>query len=132
MATVRFIVTFSAPPHAVYEALMDAKQHADFTGDVAKINRKVGGTFSVFGGYATGRNLKLVPDRKIVQEWRASDWAPGVYSTVTFELANRRRGTKLTFLQTDVPADQVESIKQGWEDYYWSSLKEYFLKNGWE
>lgn len=126
MTTIRFIVTFSAPPHEVYEALMDAKRHAAFTGDVAKINRKVGGTFSVFGGYATGRNLRLIPDRKIVQEWRASDWAPGVYSTVTFELSNRRRGTKLTFLQTGVPANHLDDIKQGWEDYYWAAMKEYF------
>lgn len=120
------IVTFSAPPHDVFEALMDAKQHAEFTGDTAKITRKVGGAFSVFGGYATGKTLKLLPDKKIVQQWRASDWPADVYSVVTFNLENRRRGTKLTFTHQGVPDDFVDDVKQGWLDYYWTPLQKFF------
>lgn len=66
-------VTLKASPHDVYEALMDSKKHAKFTGGKASISREVGGKFSAFNGYAEGINLQLVPDKKIVQSWRASD-----------------------------------------------------------
>jgi len=71
--TIKQSVTIKASPHVVYEALMDSKKHAAFTGGKATISRKVGGKFSVFDEYAEGENLELVPDKKIVQSWRASD-----------------------------------------------------------
>jgi len=65
-----------------------------------------------------------VPDRKIVQAWRYSDWPAGHLSTATFELEKIEKGTRLTFTQTDVPDDKYEDIKQGWKDYYWQPMKE--------
>jgi activator of HSP90 ATPase len=115
--------TFKASPHAVYEILMDEKQHGAFTGGEAKISRKVGGKFSVSGGDIQGVNLELLPDKKIVQTWRYSDWPEGHYSTATFSLEPTTKGTKLTFSQTDIPEDKFENIKQGWKDYYWEPMK---------
>lgn len=124
MATrIQQTVTVKARPHEVYEALMDSRLHAKFTGAPARISRKVGGTFTVFDGYAEGVNLELVADRKIVQTWRADDWPAGHYSTVTFALAKAGKGTKLTFTQTDIPADQVASVRDGWREFYWAPLK---------
>jgi len=73
---------------------MDSRKHARFTGGSARISRKVGGKFSVHDGYAEGRNLELIPDMKIVQTWRASDWPEGLYSNVTFELNETKIGTR--------------------------------------
>ena len=73
--TLRQTVTFRASPHAVFEALMDAKKHAAFTGGAARISRKVGGAFSVFDNYATGKNVELVKDKRIVQEGRETSTA---------------------------------------------------------
>ena len=84
--TIKQSVTIKAKPHDVYEALMDAKKHAKFTGGKAVISREVGGKFNVFDGYAEGVNLELVPDKKIVQSWRADDWPKGHYSKATFDL----------------------------------------------
>ena len=64
-------VTFKATPHAVYEALMDSEKHAAFTGGKAAISRVVGGSILAYDDYITGKNIELVPDRKIVQDWRA-------------------------------------------------------------
>jgi uncharacterized protein YndB with AHSA1/START domain len=60
----------------VYDALMSSRHHAKFTGAPASISKKEGGSFSVFGDYATGNNLELIPGKKIVQTWRADNW-PG-------------------------------------------------------
>jgi activator of HSP90 ATPase len=119
-------VTFKASPHEVYELLMDSKKHAEFTGGGAKISRKAGGKFSISGGDISGVNLELVPDQKIVQSWRYSDWPDGVYSKATFTLETVTKGTRLTFTQTGVPDDKYEDIKQGWIDYYWAPMKEIF------
>jgi activator of HSP90 ATPase len=125
---IRQAVTIKASPHDVYEALMDSKQHAEFTGGRAAISRKVGGKFTAFDGYARGVNLELVPDKKIVQTWRAEDWPEGHYSKATFTFTKVESGTKLKFTQTGVPEDQYASISQGWRDYYWAPMKEMLEK----
>ena len=124
--TIRQSATFKVSPHAVYDALMDSKKHGEFTGGAAKISRKVGGKFSVYDGYATGKNLELKPDRLIVQTWRADDWPEGHSSQVTFELTPTKTGTKLTFTQTGVPVEFYKDIKQGWIDFYWKPMAKLF------
>jgi len=125
---IRQSVTIKSSPHEVYEALMDSKKHAKFTGDKAVISRAVGGRFSAFDGYAEGVNLELVPDKKIVQTWRASDWPEGHYSQVTFTLKAAAGGTQLVFTQSGVPAAFADDVSQGWRDYYWAPLKEMLEK----
>ena len=126
--SIRQTATFKASPHAVYEAIMDAKKHSEFTGGRAKISRQVGGKFNIYNGDIEGTNLELVADKKIVQSWRYSDWPEGHYSTSTFSLEAVPGGTRLTFTQTDVPDDKYEEIKQGWKDYYWKPMKEMLEK----
>ena len=120
---IRQTVTFKAGSHQVYEALMDSRKHSRFTGGKASISRKTGGRFSAFDGYAEGVNLELVPDKKIVQTWRAGDWPPKHYSTITISLADVKNGCRLTFTQTGVPDSYIDDIAQGWKDYYWTQLK---------
>jgi activator of HSP90 ATPase len=126
--TIHQTVAFKASPHEVYEIIMDEKKHAELVGSDAKISRKVGGKFVIYGGDVEGKNLELVPDQKIVQTWRYSDWPEGHYSTATFALEKVVTGTRLTFTQTDVPDDKFEDIKQGWKDYYWTPMKEILKK----
>lgn len=123
MKTIRQTVTIRAAPLAVYEALMDSRIHSAFTGSAARISPRVGGRFTAYDGYAEGRNLELIPGRKIVQTWRASDWPEGHYSTATFALAKARTGTTLTFTQAGVPDDQAAAVRQGWVEFYWEPLK---------
>jgi hypothetical protein len=43
---------------------------------------------------------------------------------VSFSLEEIEKGSRLVFLQTGVPDDKYEDIKQGWKDFYWEPLKE--------
>jgi activator of HSP90 ATPase len=132
MATksLKQIRTFNATAKAIYEALMDSKKHAKFTGGPAKISTKVGGAFSVFGGYATGTNLELKENKKIVQSWRGTEWPAGHYSKITFSLASAGKGkTKLTFTQSGIPESEFDGVKQGWIDYYWTPLAKMLEKS---
>ena len=123
---IRQSVTLHATPHAVYEALMDSRQHARFTGSPARMSRKVGGDFSAFGDYISGTNLELVPDKKIVQAWHASEWPEGHMSRVTYRLTPVKGGTRLDFTHSGVPDQFFDDIKQGWIDNYWQPLRARF------
>jgi activator of HSP90 ATPase len=121
--TVRQSVTFKASPREVYEVLMDSRKHSKLTGDKAIISRKVGGKFTV-GEYIQGVNLEVVPNERIVQSWRGSDWPEGHFSRAVFSLRTEGNGTRLTFTQTGIPEENHHEIKQGWHDYYWTPMKE--------
>ena len=126
--TIRQSITFKASPHEVYDALMDSRKHARFTGAKARISCKVGGKFTAYDGYIEGVNLNLVPDKKIVQSWRGSDWPEDHYSMATFSLKKFKNGTHLTFTQSGVPDQYYHDISQGWRDYYWKPMKEMLEK----
>ncbi len=122
--TIEQVEHFSASPEVVYRALMDGKLHGAFTGAVAKIAAKVGGTFSAWGGYIRGRVLELVPGEKIVQAWRTVDFPSGYPdSNLEIRLTPESGGTKLRLLQTKVPEESVESYHSGWHSNYWQPLR---------
>jgi activator of HSP90 ATPase len=116
-------VRFKATPREVYEALMDSEKHSDFTHSEAKISRHVGGEISAYDGWIEGKNVELLPDKRIVQQWRGADWPKGHFSMATFELKEVDHGTELSFSQEGVPEDFYEDISQGWVDHYWTPMK---------
>lgn len=121
-------IFLDAPPEKIYECLINEKKHSEFTNASAKIIPVVGGDFSVWDEYATGKTLELVLNKKIVQIWRASDWPKNVFSTVTFDFLEKDNGTSLTFTQVGVPEEFEKEIEKGWEDFYWKPLKKYLEK----
>lgn len=121
-------VTFKTTPHEVYEALMDSKKHTAFTGGKASISRTVGGSMTAYANYITGKNVELVPDKKIVQDWRAVDWPEGYFSRVTFELTPVPEGTRLDFTHTGIPEGEEASFEQGWIDNSWEPMKAFLEK----
>ncbi len=122
-------ITVHASPEQVYEAYMDAKKHAAFTGSGATIDPKVGGKFSTWDGYIFGKNLELDPGRKIVQEWKTTEWPEGYPpSRVEFVLTKVSGGTEISMIHSCVPEEQADDYAQGWSDFYWTPLKAYFNK----
>lgn len=126
--TIRQQVTFKASPHDVYELLMDEKKHGAFYGSKMTISRKVGGRLNSGDGYIEAVNLELVPDKKIIQQWRDTDFPEGHYSRATWEFTHVPDGTRMVFIQSGVPDDQYEATSQGWRDYYWEPMKEMLQK----
>lgn len=124
---------FNASTARVYEALTNAAQFdkvsklsAAMESGMApatkptQISPVAGGAFSLFGGYVTGRNIELIPDKRIVQAWRSASWAPGVYSIVKFELVAQGSGTKIIFDHAGFPSGTGRHLAQGWHDNYWN------------
>lgn len=122
-------VLIAASPKEVFEALMDEKKHAKFTGAAAKIGRRPGSAFRCYGSYITGTTLELQPGRLIVQAWRSRNWPKGTHSIVAFKLAKAAGGkTKLHFAHVGVPASDYADKNKGWRTHYWEPLKKYLEK----
>ncbi len=121
--TIHQEVDFDASPARVYEALLDGKKFAAFSGRPAEIHREAGGAFSLFGGHIVGRNVELVPNRRIVQAWRVVTWNEGVYSIATFRLEPKGSGTHLVFDHVGFPDGLRDHLAEGWETNYWALLK---------
>jgi uncharacterized protein YndB with AHSA1/START domain len=118
-------IEIKATPQRVYEALLDSKQFAAFTGMPAEIDPKVGGSVSMFGGLIVGRNVELVPNQRIVQAWRPASWDPGIYSIVKFELKGQPPGTTVVLDHTGFPEGDFRHLDSGWYGRYWEPLKKF-------
>src|SRR5438874_1506680 len=67
-------VTLNASPGELFRTFLDSKRHSAVTGARARTSRRVGASFTAFDGQLKGQNLMIVPNRLIVQAWRARQW----------------------------------------------------------
>lgn len=124
--TIHYELDFKASPERFYEAILDQKQFAAFTGMPATIDRVAGGAFTQFGGQINGRTIELVAGQRIVQAWRPGHWGPGVYSLAHFEIKPRGQECSLVFDHTGFPAGDYDGLDWGWKNHYWEPLGKYF------
>jgi len=140
-ASIRQQVEFSASPHRIYEALLDEAQfdkivRLSAAAAVATragaapthIDRRVGGAFSLFGGYITGLQIEMVPDVRIVQAWRSGGWGAGAYSIARFDLSSAGAATRLVLEQRGFPDDQAAHLAAGWHDNYWEPIRKFLAQ----
>jgi len=114
-------------PEAVYRAFLSSTEHTAFTGSEAKCSARVGGKFTAWDQYISGKNIRLIKDNMIVQEWKTSEWPEGYEpSILKISLKKEGEGTKVTMVQAQVPASQVDQYHKGWYESYWEPLKKYF------
>jgi activator of HSP90 ATPase len=119
----------NATTRQVYDAWMDSRSHGEFTDGPAEIEPVVGGKFTIYDGYITGKTLELEPYNRIVQAWRTTEFpedAPDSRLEVT--LVSVPEGCRLTIDQTNLPEDQVDSYKSGWMEYYFDPMTRYFSR----
>ena len=118
-------IDYKARPQRIYKALLDSKQFGAITGLPTVIHAVTGGTFSCFGGEIVGRNIELIPNRRIIQAWQAKGWGEGVYSVVRFELKAQGTGTRLILDHTGFPGGEREHLDPGWPLMYWDPLRKF-------
>jgi uncharacterized protein YndB with AHSA1/START domain len=127
----KFTITTILPvdPEKVFRAWLSTDGHTAMTGSPAKVEPRVGGTFTAWDGYITGKTLELKPYSRILQAWRTSEFddeSPD--SRLEIFLEAQKNGTKLTLTHSNIPDGQADSYEGGWEDNYFKPMKEYFGK----
>jgi activator of HSP90 ATPase len=122
VSTIHQTVTLPGTPKSVYRTLVDAKEHAKFSGMPSRLVAKPGGRFSHYGGALEGFVVSLRRNERIVLAWRANSWPKGDYSIADFVLTKVKNGTRVEFTQSGVPTQAVKSIASGWHQHYWGPL----------
>lgn len=134
-------IGFNSSRRRVFEALTNSDQFDAVTrlsdglelvaapgAKPTSISHELGGPFTLFGGYITGRNLEFLPDERLVQAWRAASWKPGDYSVVKFVLVEDGAGTQILFDHRGFPGGQGAHLAVGWHGHYWKPLTKYLSK----
>merc|ERR1712232_10355 len=79
---IKMKLSFDSSPELMYQCLTDDQRISFFTQSQARMERKDGGKFELFGGQITGTNTKLVENKEIHQDWRFQSWPSGHHSKV--------------------------------------------------
>jgi activator of HSP90 ATPase len=116
-----------AAPEVIYDAWISGKEHGAMTGSAATVVAKVGGKYTAWDGYISGKTLELEPGKRIVQSWRSTDFAADAPdSRLEVVLSTAKGGTKVTLKHSDLPAGSSAEYRKGWIDFYFTPMKKYF------
>jgi len=124
MSTIKQSYEMKASPSKVFKALTDPKIIAKWSGAPAKMSAKKGAAFEIWEGDMFGKNLEVVKDKKLVQEWCTSTFK----SKVTFTIKAKGKNAVVDLLHEDVPAKDKNDYTSGWKDYYLGAIQELFLR----
>lgn len=119
--------TFPVSKDKIYEAWLNSEQHSEMTGGEANCSAIESGNFSAWDGYISGKNINLVQNKRIIQNWRTTEFADDeADSTLELTLEDVEGGTKIILHHHHIPEGQSD-YEQGWEDHYFTPMKEYFI-----
>jgi activator of HSP90 ATPase len=127
MDKLKMSVVLNSTKEILFNAWLNYEEHAAFTGAGAVVDPKVGGKFTAWDAYISGTTIKLEPFNRIVQKWRTTEFpedAPDSLLEILFEDAPK--GCRLTLVHTEIPDGDGEMYREGWEDYYFKPMKEYY------
>ena len=132
--TVELKEEFYCRPSDLYECYMDPGRVQAYTRSQAVIVPREGEAFSLFNGSITGTQVEIVPNERIVQDWRSSSWPKGVHSRVVITLSSPSEGrTVLRLKQTGIPEEDdygnsntVDVTLQGWRQQIWGRVRQCF------
>ncbi|KAF0112191.1 MAG: Activator of Hsp90 ATPase 1 family protein [Chloroflexi bacterium] len=127
MESLKLSICIPEPIETVFHAWLDSKQHSRFTGSEAEVDPKVGGEFTAWGGYISGKTKVLEPPNRILQSWRTTEFpVDSPDSLLEILLEKIPGGTQLTLIHTEIPDGQAEMYREGWEEYYFTPMQDYF------
>jgi uncharacterized protein YndB with AHSA1/START domain len=111
-----------AHPADVWAALTECEKIEEWGGGPCDMSPEENFEFSLWGGEIYGKNIEVVPERRLAQEWFAGNWEKP--SIVTFEVKETSRGCELHLTHKDIPDNEFSEIDSGWDKHYVGPLKE--------
>ena len=125
MKTIKQTYQINSAINEVWKALTLPGYINAWGGGPAKMDDKVGTKFSLWDGEIWGKNLEVMENKKLVQEWWSKGELKDKPSTVTFTLKSEDGKVRLDLVQTDVPEEHEKDLDDGWRDFYLLPLKKY-------
>ena len=90
------------------------------------MSNEEGKPFAAHNANLWGKNLELVPNKKIVQTWRTTGFkSTDEDSQIEVLLEEDKEGTLLTLKHSNVPEQEIH-VEQGWVSHYFEPMTTYF------
>lgn len=129
-ASFKSKIQFAAPPHIVFETLLDAPRVSAFTQSPAEIKAARGAEFKLFSGSISGQITELETAKKLSQTWRSKDWPAEHFSQVSMSFEpHEGSNCIITLTHSNVPESDLERTRSGWEQFFWQRIRGVF---GWQ
>lgn len=127
MKTFKKTFKINAEPSDVYSALTNTYTIELWSGYPAIMSEEPGSDFSLWEGDITGKNLELVKDKKVIQEWYFGDQPEK--SIVTISIQPDRENSIVTVEHTNIPDSDFAEITEGWREYYIGAIISFLNPN---
>lgn len=126
MAAFTQTYTINASLNHVWQCLVDPDLIDQWGAGPAAMEAKVGAEFELWGGDIWGKNLEVVRNKRLKQEWYAGEWDQP--SIVTYELSSKGNQTIVQLNHDQIPDEEQKSLADGWEQHYFGPLKSFVEK----
>jgi activator of HSP90 ATPase len=126
MKIIKQTYKIKAPAKKIWAALTEPNEIAAWGGGPAKMSVDEDAKFSLWGGDIWGKNINVVPEKKLVQEWFGGEWPKP--SILTILLKEKKGVTEIKITHAGMPSDEFQDVADGWKDYYLGPMKEYLEK----
>ncbi len=127
MKTFKKTFKINAEPSDIYSAITNPYTIELWSGYPAEMSKEPGSEFSLWEGDITGKNIEFITDRKVVQEWYFGEMAEK--SIVTITIAPDSENSAVTVEHTNIPDEEYDGIAEGWREYYFEAIKNFFNPN---
>jgi activator of HSP90 ATPase len=127
MKTFKKTFKINAEPSDVYAALTNPVTIELWSGYPARMSTEPGSEFSLWEDDITGKNLELITDRKVVQEWYFGDQTER--SIVTISIEPDGGNSSVTVEHTNIPDKDFAGIAEGWREYYFGAIIDFLNPN---
>ena len=127
MKTFKKSFKINTEPSDIYSAITNPYTIELWSGYPAVMSTEPGSEFSLWEGDITGKNLEFGQDKKIVKEWYFGEQEEK--SIVTITIAADRDNSIVTVDHTNIPDDEFDNIAEGWREYYFGAIKDFFNPN---
>ena len=125
--TIELSAEFPVSIATLYSAWLDSDQHEAMTGGEASVSDREGDSFTAWDEYITGKNIELIPNTKIRQAWRTTDFLEDQPdSEIVLEFIPLENGRSRLVLRHNGLTDADEHYRAGWEDNYFEPMADYF------
>lgn len=124
MKNLKFYTQIDAEPEEIFLALTNPFTIELWSDSPAKMDAREGTEFELWDGDISGKNLKVIKNKELVQEWYFGDQEE--QSLVTIKLHPDGTGTSVELRHENIPDDAYENIEEGWRNFYIGAIKRFF------
>jgi activator of HSP90 ATPase len=110
----------------LFSALTNAATIQLWTGEPAIMEPVEETEFSLWEDSIVGKNITIVPGKKLVQEWYFGETEHP--SIVTIILHEEKNHTSVELRHTNIPDEIYDNITQGWNENYFGALIDFYAE----